>query len=157
MNAEPSDKWTILQLKAFLKARSRKTTGRKKELLERAVNYADEDEVSSDLSAAECLLNEKRKVFQDPTIQWKNISGEIIRVPSEFTNDVLNTFLTKTTYCFGNPGEEEAVDSGTVKPAAKGRQLYQSSKAQYCEFGKIDGLLLFRCKMAASLKREFRY
>jgi hypothetical protein len=157
MNAEPSDKWTIPQLKAFLKARSRKVTGRKAELLERAVLYADDDEVSSDLSSAEYLLNEKRKVFQDLRIQWKNIAGENIEVPSEFTNNVINTFLTQTTYCFGSPGEEEAVASGTVKPAAKGRQLYNSSKVQCCDFGKIDGLLLFRCKMAASLKREFRY
>jgi hypothetical protein len=162
MDSTPSEKWTVLLLKAFLQARNRKASGNKAQLLERALLYVDEDEVSSNLTPAEVLLNEKRKIFEDSKIQWSNvISPAKIKLPDGFADafdrNVINTFLTSTTYCFGSTGEEEAVSSGTAKPARKGRQLYASNKIQFCEVGNSDGMILFRCTMAASLKKEFRY
>jgi hypothetical protein len=162
IDSVPNEKWTVVQLKAYLKSKNLTTSGNKPALLRLACHYAvDFEDVNPNpeaLSSSEEHLIEKRKVFDDVRVSWVNITKKKATVPIGFSVDVINEYLTSTLYRYGQFEEEETISSGTEKPAKKGRHMYSSYKIQLCESGTFNSLVMFRCTMEASLKRnEFRY
>jgi hypothetical protein len=53
--------------------------------------------------------------------------------------------------------DEEEVNAGTEKPAAKGRRMYCSEKLTFVEMSSADGQMLFRGNCEASYHKECRY
>jgi hypothetical protein len=164
MDSFPSEKWTVIQLKTFLRSKNQPVSGNKPHLLGLAKLYAQDfdDQFNPNpeaLSKCEATYITKRKIFDDPQIlSWINIETQKAPVPKDFNIDFINEFLTSTTFRFGEFDDEEVISSGTEKPAKKGRLMYSSSKIQLCEFAILPDLVLFRCVMEASYKKnEFRY
>ena len=138
----------------FLRSRNKRRTGNKPELLAFAKNVAREarNENASDvLVEATVLMDlvEKRKIFEKPELEWKNI--DILKssdIPRAFDSSKMNDFLTKMTISI----EDEDVEVDVEQPARKGRRLYTANKIQFCEVSLTDEHILFRANMAASLK-----
>jgi hypothetical protein len=82
------------------------------------------------------------------------LEEQLPHVPNEYNLDSVNNFLTTSFFV---TADDEMINYGTEKPGKKGRQLYNSSKIQFCETTKTATLTLFRCNMEASMKNnEFR-
>jgi hypothetical protein len=54
-----------------------------------------------------------------------------------------------------NDSDDELVDAGTQKPAAKGRKMYRSKKMTHCKVSETSsGTFVFRSNCEASMKKQ---
>ena len=150
------------ELVAFLKKYPAKTSGNKPELIQRAKDYfatkgppKEEEECEAASSDPEILQNlqKKRKIFSSGKLTWLDISSFPKGTIPKIEDEVIATFFTNCEFQFG----EEIIESGTVKPTSKGKEMYLSPKIQFCEFAKDKNTVLFRCNIGASMKQEFRF
>ena len=156
----PNEKWSVTDLKNFLKVQKKKTSQmNKKALLQLATltfsNQSQSDFTPSDIAKLrreENDLIERRKVFDD-NLQWddiQNISNNII--PKQFDIEVVNTFLRSSYITI----KDKLVHSEVEKPNVKGRNLYFSDVIQSCQVASNQELLFFRCEIGASMKNLIR-
>jgi hypothetical protein len=154
MDEKPSNKWTVKQLKEFLKEKNQRSSGNKADLITLAELYWDDTNTclgvsSTFLTASEATLNKERAIFDDPNLIWSSVTVTRPQLPNNFDVTIISSFLTSTVFTFD---QEEVISSGTEKPVKKGRQLYRANKIQVCEASKGPDVTLFRCTMEASLK-----
>ena len=156
----PNEKWSVPELKNFLKVQKKKTSQmNKKALLQLATltfsNQSQSDFTPSDIAKLrreENDLIERRKVFDD-NLQWddiQNISNNII--PKQFDIEVVNTFLRSSYITI----KDKLVHSEVEKPNVKGRNLYFSDVIQSCQVASNQELLFFCCEIGASMKNLIR-
>ncbi len=139
------NKMTVVQLKDFLRARGKRCSGKKADLVALVKLFKDDPLLS--VPEDDSPQNVE---FPETWIDVKSLRKQ--EVPPDFNIDVLNRFLT--TQFLEVDGE--TISSGTEKPAVKGRQLYASEKIQFCEYAQERGLIHFRCNMTASMRNVFR-
>jgi hypothetical protein len=71
-------------------------------------------------------------------LMMANLNGSAwTHVPNEYNLESVNNFLTTSFFV---TADDEMIDSGAEKPGKKGRQLYNSSKIQFCETTKTATL-----------------
>ena len=143
----------VSELKAFLRARGKKCSGSKTELIRLCNLFKDEKVLDSNPSALEKDLVEQRKCFDEQGLDWQDISRSMVKVSGNFSLETINAFLTKSVLLTGG----DNMDVGTQKPARKGRLLYLSEKIQLCQVSSSNESIFFRCQMEASMKNKLRF
>ena len=151
------DKFTVRQLKEFLKGKGHASTGNKAELNWLAKFYIDEGESEENVlleDEVQKVLEDKRKIFDDPQLKWSDVTSTKITIPKEFSLKTIQTFLVESPLLLH---EDELIPSGTVKPPVKGRKLYSSYKFLDCSVAITkDKELLFKANCGASMRNETR-
>jgi hypothetical protein len=165
------DKFTVIQLKQFLKDRGLRSSGRKSELLKLAKLYAN----SPVLRGIEAESEED--IFASDELVWREVTSHSqIAIPLSFSIDVLTTYLSTLPAALVTPHvetysdddleetEEGAgarvqvkVDAGTEKPSVKGRRMYCSEKLTLVEAANSGSEVFFRANCEASLRKDCRY
>jgi hypothetical protein len=151
------DKFTVVQLKSFLKVRNVRSSGKKAVLLDLAKLYFDSPVISQFKKTERCTL------FSEPTLLWQEVTaGAKLDLPGfsiVTISSYLSTLPVTMTRAFLDEGEgaDEEVEAGTEKPAAKGRRMYCSEKMTYAEWCSKDGQTFFRGNCDASLRKACRY
>lgn len=100
------------------------------------------------------VLEQKRKVFSvQPEDSWRDIDRILpTNVPTGYDIDTITRFLSLSSIQLN--GANFVVQ--TEKPSVKGLQLYTSLKIKRSWFIITDSLLLIKCDMEASMKKESR-
>ncbi len=151
MEAREFERLKVSELKDFLKARGKRSTGNKAELIRLAKLFADDDVINQQVENETITTN----IFNEPSLHWVDIAALHSRdFPADFDIDKVNEYLTTGLYNF----DDEMIECGTIKPTVKGRKLYASGKVQLCECAQDEETnILFRSTIEASMKSAFRY
>ena len=145
---EELDRMKKSEIVAFLKSRKKRCTGNRPELLQYAKSVIEEVDMSLDETILDSLV-EKRSVFELQTLKWASYESlKSSEIPEKFDITTVTNFLTNILMDFG----DEEIDTGTEKPAQKGRKMYTSKKIQFVEFCIHENLLMFRANIEASMK-----
>jgi hypothetical protein len=159
---------TVSELKAFLQARQKKTTGNKASLVRLALLYENDPVVQPPQASPP----PKENVFLDTSPQWHQVSSsnsqsafklpllEITTIASYLTKmtmpveSSMNTRFSPGHHSFEQEDLDEEVECGTRKPVVKGRQLYLSEKIFFLEEASGSRGTLFRANVEASMKKK---
>ena len=162
VTVEELQTYKIKELQDFIRTHkpSIGVTGSKPELLKRAIliqeNYQNEIDQEIELgveSSTTSDLSKRRKLFEKSTLKWqsyKNLKRSLI--PQNFDDIVISNFLTNLNVVMDDTVEQ----TGTKKPARKGKEMYKSRKVQLVEFAMDQKLILFRSNIIASYANEIR-
>ena len=157
----PNKKWSITELKEFLKHHRKKCSSMDKKTLVNVAtvtfhNYSKSDFTPEDILKLRHLENsmiEKRKTFDRSDLDWKDITEcdkEII--PNNFNLQIMETYLRLTNVSI----RDKLVDSEVAKPSDKGREMYLSELIEKCQMSSDDQLVMFRAEIGASMKNIIR-
>lgn len=139
----------VHELKAFLRQKGARLSGNKDELLKRARLYADQ----KDLEVQEkVVLSDEQKYFDSSTLNWKIPLGRH-HVPKQFKLEVLTLYLKQNPMSLHGCLEPET-ETGTSKPAEKGRNMYYSHKIHLFEGAEENKVYYFRANVEKSLDRK---
>ena len=155
VTVEELNTYKIKELQDFIRTYkpSINVTGSKPELLKRAIliqeNYQNEidKEIELEVESSTSDLSKKRKIFEKSTLKWqsyKNLKRSLI--PQTFDDIVISNFLTNLNVVMDDTMEQ----TGTKKPARKGKEMYKSRKVQLVEFALDQKYILFRSNIIAS-------
>ena len=148
---EQFDKMKREEIIEFLRSRGKRRSGLKAELLAYAKAVAKEtleENIIADSNVLEEIL-EKRKIFEDDTMQWSSFQSlKSSDIPKAFTMSVITNFLTKLHIQLD---EDEVIDTEIDRHADKGRQMYFSRRIQMVETCSKDNFILFRANIEASM------
>jgi hypothetical protein len=154
MASKSIEKMTKAELVSFLREKEKRCSGSKQDLLDLARIYVKSNTKTTVLISKkdEKKFEEERDIFFNPSKDYSDVANMPKLIPSGFNIDVIHSFLTEVLYQLD--GEDEATPSGTAKPAIKGRHMYASSKAQFCEYHYDGSNLLFRATIEASMEKN---
>ena len=153
-------KWTIPQLREFLKSRNKPRPSLKADLLRLCNIYANTPVIIP--SAAPVPDSSTPTDIFRADLDWTEFSDQVV-VPKGFDIGVLIDYLSSSTLQFSSEvvddseDEEMVVDSSTKKPCVKGRRMYASKKIQHLEYSTLSSGVAFRCNMSASYGKDCRY
>jgi hypothetical protein len=158
MSSKSLELVTVEELKCFLRERRMPLgSGNKAHLYRLAKLFKDKPifDKSGELTPSEQALADQRTIFDLSDNVWNDIATISSQdIPVDYDITVLVEFLTKSLYL---AGDGEQIQSGTEKPAAKGRRMYKSGKFQFCETSSNDDHIMFRAIMEASMiGKKFR-
>jgi hypothetical protein len=159
-------KFTVVQLRAFLKDRNVRSSGNKPALIELAELYKWHPVVKQTETATR-----NGDLFKDEALQWSEIRADSqVSVPAAFNIDTLAIYLRSVSVSLSSvapsedragqeneSSEEEVYNAGTEKPVVKGRRMYLSEKLTFAETARASTHILFRGNCAASYKKLSRF
>ena len=100
-------------------------------------------------------MEERRLIFEQPEDSWHDVVDILPNeVPGDFDMDVLTKFLSLCNVTING----EPYTYKIRKPTKMGRSMYISKNIKRAWFCKnVDGYLLFRSNMAASMTADKRW